>query len=417
MTLLDMMKFGETKASKMNNTKEFNGTSDKTPAQVLHEQYGNIQYHFKDIGDGNPPSFLAVAQVEGLMFEGTGPSKAFAKHNLAEQALQRLQGFSVPSEAQDVLNLSQKTLQKPVYNFQKGEIQIKQNNSSIGSFSLLPGYKQQFKNLPSIDKEKARSCPSMVLSEVFPDVKLHWLDGIGRGDQQFKVEAEILDRKFLGEGRSKKLAKLNLAKAILLCLYNVQDFNENEASSQVPPNQKVEKSNVKKYPMTELKELVGEHDLTVQVIPLDRKNIDEEKMWHATIVVKGRAYEAMAKNKHGAKLRAAKKALEVLKPKKDPPESSYLNLNGIDISCHPAMLFNSHFPNVNFIETECKTESGTREFHLQAVIDGHEFKSTASSKKKAKLRLVLEVFETLENTAPTEWMTLDLDKIYDEPSC
>ena len=41
---------------------------------------------------------------------------------------------------------------------------------------------------------------------------------------------------------------------------------------------------------------------------------------------------------------------------------------------------------------------------------------TASSKKKAKLRLVLRVFEELKNTAPTEWLTIDVaDVLEDKP--
>ena len=38
-----------------------------------------------------------------------------------------------------------------------------------------------------------------VLSEVFPNTQLEWTEGSGRGDRQFKVEAEVQGRRFFGE--------------------------------------------------------------------------------------------------------------------------------------------------------------------------------------------------------------------------
>ena len=60
-------------------------------------------------------------------------------------------------------------------------------------------FSQLFSNRPAINMEKARAFPVMVLSEIFPDIKIVWTEGSGRGDRQFKVEAEVQGRRFFGE--------------------------------------------------------------------------------------------------------------------------------------------------------------------------------------------------------------------------
>ena len=60
-------------------------------------------------------------------------------------------------------------------------------------------FSQLFSNRPAINVEKARTFPVMVLSEIFPDIKIEWTEGSGRGDRQFKVEAEVQGRRFFGE--------------------------------------------------------------------------------------------------------------------------------------------------------------------------------------------------------------------------
>ena len=60
-------------------------------------------------------------------------------------------------------------------------------------------FSQLFSNRPTINVEKARSYPVMVLTEIFPELKINWVEGVGRGDRQFKVEAEVQGRSFFGE--------------------------------------------------------------------------------------------------------------------------------------------------------------------------------------------------------------------------
>ena len=58
-------------------------------------------------------------------------------------------------------------------------------------------------------------------------------------------------------------------------------------------------------------------DLTIDVSQQDELNDQGEKIFIATIVVRGVAYEAIGKHKNLARLRAAKKALDALRPKRE----------------------------------------------------------------------------------------------------
>ena len=81
----------------------------------------------------------------------------------------------------------------------------------------------------------------------------------------------------------------------------------------------------------------GEEELMVEVMQIGGFE-ENEPSYHATIVVRGQTYEAIGKNKNIAKIRAAKKALEVIRPKKDVQDSEMLNGEGVDVSRHPTMV-------------------------------------------------------------------------------
>lgn len=57
--------------------------------------------------------------------------------------------------------------------------------------------------------------------------------------------------------------------------------------------------------------------MTIDVAQQEELNDQGEKMFIATIVVRGIAYKAIGKHKNLARLRAAKKALDSLRPKKE----------------------------------------------------------------------------------------------------
>ena len=65
--------------------------------------------------------------------------------------------------------------------------------------------------------------------------------------------------------------------------------------------------------------------MTIDVQQQDELNDQGEKIFIATIVVRGVAYEAIGKHKNLARLRAAKKALDSLRPKKEGGSEGSLN--------------------------------------------------------------------------------------------
>jgi len=262
-----------------------------------------------------------------------------------------------------------------------------------------------FANRPTIDIEKAKNYPAMVLIELFPKMTIDWIEGAGRGDRQFRVESEIHGRKFFGEGRSKKMAKLNLAKTVLLCMYDIHDFTDTDVSPKVK-EEGSEKSFEKKYPLTQLKELYGEVQYNVVQVKGDENSAEKE--FSCTTVIKGVSYKAVGKTKNIAKLRCAKQALEVLKPKKEVSKT-------IDTSRHPSMVFHELFRDVRIAETETKSTTGPlNEYHMEAVIEGKRFQAKSNNKKKARLRLVLSAMEKLRGIPSKSWKNIDLKDVYED---
>lgn len=158
--------------------------------------------------------------------------------------------------------------------------------------------------------------------------------------------------------------------------------------------------------------------MTIDIIQQDELNDQGEKVYLATVVVKGVAYEAIGKHKNLARLRAAKKALDYLRPKKDGMENVTIDtdtsLDGsivrdVDTSRHPTMVFYELYRDVQFICEETKGGNGLNEYLVEAVVEDKKFTGKACSKKKAKLRLVLNAFEELRDIASTDWTSIDLN--------
>ena len=155
-------------------------------------------------------------------------------------------------------------------------------------------------------------------------------------------------------------------------------------------------------------------DLTYEVVQQETSEGSDEKSFHATVVVQGVAYEAVGKSKNLAKLRAAKKALDVLRPKSSSAGEDENGKKVIDTSRHPTMVFYELFRDVIFRENETKGPNGQTEYCMEAEVEGCQYNTKASSKKKAKLRLVLTAFEELRGIPPTDWTAIDLKEVIED---
>ena len=73
--------------------------------------------------------------------------------------------------------------------------------------------------------------------------------------------------------------------------------------------------------------------------------------------------------------------------------------------------FHQHFKDVRINASLIDNKDGTREQSMETTIQGRKFRTTAANKKKAKLQLVLKVFEGLRNVKPTQWTAIDLNEV------
>jgi len=282
---------------------------EKNLVQQLNEFYPGLEFEFASEGPVHQPNFMTRTTVDGQEFTGYGNSKAKAKQDVAAKVLSLVaikditKGFDSYSITKDLFKNS-----KPVSNKLSG--------------SQVPT--QLSANLPPIDHDKARVSPVMVLSELFPEMTTEWIDGERKGRRHFRVNAVIRGWRFFGEGRSKKIAKTNLAQTVLLCMYNVQDFVMEEDS--VLDSKQIKEVRVvpleKKFPLTQLKELCGEIQYNIQQVTGDENSFPEEKIFSCVAMIKGRKYSGSGQNKKLAKLACAKQALAVLRPKKQPEASA-----------------------------------------------------------------------------------------------
>lgn len=171
-------------------------------------------------------------------------------------------------------------------------------------------------------------------------------------------------------------------------------------------------------------------DLKIDVA-LVEEGAEDEKQYHATIVAKGVAYEGVGKQKNVAKLKAAKRALDCLRPKRSSQGGGTesvenhvdVHITGtspasvkkeIDTGRHPTMVFCELYRQVQFECTETKGNSGLNEYILEATVEGKHFSAKAFSKKKAKLRLVLTAFEELKGISKDSWSSIDVTEAIED---
>lgn len=274
---------------------------EKNLVLQLNEFYPGLEFEFTREGPVHQPNFMTRATAEGQEFTGFGNSKAKAKRDLAAKVLSLVaikditKGFDAYSITKDLFNTDPSSEQ------QRNSKQSEQMPSQLTA------------NLPPINREKAQASPAMVLTELFPEMTTEWAEGAAR---HFRVDADIRGWRFFGEGRSKKIAKTNLAKSALGCMYNVQQFaadaaNAAEKTGRVVPLQK-------KFPLTQLREMFGELQYCTRQVKGNENSPPEERAYQCSVVVQGREYRGeAAKNIRLAKLACAKQALDVLRPRKE----------------------------------------------------------------------------------------------------
>lgn len=232
----------------------------KNALMQLNEIKPGLQYKlFSQTGPVHAPVFEMTVEVNGQLFNGSGPTKKKAKLNAAEKALRSFVQFPNASEAHMAMGrtLSVHTdftsdhADFPDVLFNAFERSVPLNNpfylasnskrsfASLGvSYPLLPS------PIPKLTKSPLTPAPSsstsatsgrnpvMILNEMQPGLKYTFVSESGESHaKNFVMSVTVEAQNFQGSGRNKRLAKARAAQAALSALFNVQ---LDQAPSQQP---------------------------------------------------------------------------------------------------------------------------------------------------------------------------------------
>ncbi|XP_014019760.1 double-stranded RNA-specific editase 1 isoform X2 [Salmo salar] len=229
----------------------------KTPGPVLpknalmqlNEIKPGLQYKLlSQTGPVHAPVFVMTVEVNGQLFEGSGPTKKKAKLNAAEKALRSFVQFPNASEAHlamgrtltvntdftsdqadfpDMLFNGFETPVPPEDSFYLGSNGSGSLNS-LGEYALpsTPGANLAQAPLPppsSFTSNSSGKNPVMILNELRPGLKYDFVSESGESHaKNFVMQVSVDSQQFEGSGRNKKLAKARAAQAALSALFNMQ---------------------------------------------------------------------------------------------------------------------------------------------------------------------------------------------------
>uniref|UniRef100_A0A4W5QF26 Adenosine deaminase RNA specific B1 n=1 Tax=Hucho hucho TaxID=62062 RepID=A0A4W5QF26_9TELE len=229
----------------------------KTPGPVLpknalmqlNEIKPGLQYKLlSQTGPVHAPVFVMTVEVNGQLFEGSGPTKKKAKLNAAEKALRSFVQFPNASEAHlamgrtltvntdftsdqadfpDMLFNGFETPAPPEDSFYLGSNGSGSLNS-LGEYPLpsTPGANLAQAPLPppsSFTSNSSGKNPVMILNELRPGLKYDFVSESGESHaKNFVMQVSVDSQQFEGSGRNKKLAKARAAQAALSALFNMQ---------------------------------------------------------------------------------------------------------------------------------------------------------------------------------------------------
>ncbi|XP_041834691.1 double-stranded RNA-specific editase 1-like isoform X2 [Melanotaenia boesemani] len=232
----------------------------KNALMQLNEIKPGLQYKLlSQTGPVHAPMFVMTVEVNGQLFEGSGPTKKKAKLNAAEKALRSFVQFPNASEAHMAMgrtlavhtDFTSDHADFPDMLFNAFETSTSLDDhfyltsNSISSFTAL-GIEYQLlpslvPNLPQCPLPPPPSTfisptsgknPVMILNEMRPDLKFDFVSESGESHAKSFVMSVTVDaQKFQGSGRNKRLAKARAAQAALSALFNMQ---LNQAPSQQP---------------------------------------------------------------------------------------------------------------------------------------------------------------------------------------
>uniref|UniRef100_A0A6Q2Y4B0 Adenosine deaminase RNA specific B1a n=1 Tax=Esox lucius TaxID=8010 RepID=A0A6Q2Y4B0_ESOLU len=191
----------------------------KNALMQLNEIKPGLQYKLlSQTGPVHAPVFVMTVEVNGQLFEGSGPTKKKAKLNSAEKALRSFVQFPNASEAHMAMGRTL-TVNTDFTSDQADFPDMLFNGfETPSSIALPPNPSAPAFVSPSIAKN-----PVMILNELRPGLKYDFVSESGESHAKNFVMSVVVDAQtFQGSGRNKKLAKARAAQAALSALFNMQ---------------------------------------------------------------------------------------------------------------------------------------------------------------------------------------------------
>ncbi|XP_067908006.1 double-stranded RNA-specific editase B2 [Heterodontus francisci] len=224
--------------------------TSKNALVQLNELKPGLQYKMvSQTGPVHAPIFAIAVEVNGLLFEGTGPTKKKAKMRAAEMALQSFVQFPNASQAHFAMG----NCVNPTADFTSDQAdfpntlfkEFEPSTESDGlpccspaenellysgcrhgrllchTLDLMVQAKQNKHKMPF--PAASRKNPVEMLNELRPGLRYVCLsETVEKHVKSFVMAVRVDGRTFEGSGRSKKLAKAQTAQAALQTLFNIQ---------------------------------------------------------------------------------------------------------------------------------------------------------------------------------------------------
>lgn len=229
----------------------------KTPGPVLpknalmqlNEIKPGLQYKLQSqTGPVHAPVFVMTVEVNGQLFEGSGPTKKKAKLNAAEKALRSFVQFPNASEAHLAMgrtltintDFTSDQADFPDMLFNGFETPAPQDDTfylgsnangslnPLGEYPILPATGNSLAQAPlpppsTFNTSTSGKNPVMILNELRPGLKYEFVSESGESHaKNFVMSVTVDSQTFEGSGRNKKLAKARAAQAALSALFNMQ---------------------------------------------------------------------------------------------------------------------------------------------------------------------------------------------------
>lgn len=220
----------------------------KNALMQLNEIKPGLQYTLlSQTGPVHAPLFVMSVEVNGQVFEGSGPTKKKAKLHAAEKALRSFVQFPNASEAHLAMGRTLSThtdftsdqadfpdtlfngfetpdrSEVPFYLGANGDDSFSSSGDLSLSASPVPAcLVQPPLPVPPPFPPPSGKNPVMILNELRPGLKYDFLSESGESHAKSFVMSVVVDGQFFeGSGRNKKLAKARAAQSALATIFNL----------------------------------------------------------------------------------------------------------------------------------------------------------------------------------------------------